>query len=145
MPVLESEKRKLQLKADTDRRDQLIEALRETDWVEAFLEDSHYKKFCVIVRNTRDAVAKDREGVIAQLSAPLSPAVRSHGANHKVAMSRFTTLQGAGKSMTIWSVNWFVLRSCFVHRRSFLSVMLQRVSRRSAWRRNFTRRSGSPD
>ena len=77
MPVLESEKRKLQLKADTDRRDQLIEALRETDWVEAFLEDSHYKKFCVIVRNTRDAVAKDREGVIAQLSAPLAPDVRS--------------------------------------------------------------------
>ena len=77
MPVLESEKRKLQLKADTDRRDQLIEALRETDWVEAFLEDSHYKKFCVIVRNTRDAVTKDREGVIAQLSAPLAPAVRS--------------------------------------------------------------------
>ena len=77
MPVLESEKRKLQLKADTDRRDQLIEALRETDWVEAFLEDSHYKKFCVIVQNTRDSVAKDREGVIAQLSGPLAPAVRS--------------------------------------------------------------------
>ena len=77
MPVLESEKRKLQLKADTDRRDQLIEALRETDWVEAFLEDSHYKKFCVIVRNTRDAVTKNREGVIAQLSAPLAPDVRS--------------------------------------------------------------------
>ena len=77
MPVLESEKRKLQLKADTDRRDQLVEALRETDWVEAFLENPQYKKFCVIVQNTRDSVAKDREGVIAQLSGPLAPAVRS--------------------------------------------------------------------
>ena len=76
MPVREADKRKQQLQAQVDRRDQLVEALRETDWVEAFLEDPRYKKFKVILENTRDTINKDRDGVIAALSKPTAPEVR---------------------------------------------------------------------
>ena len=77
MPERAADKRKLEHQQQVDRRDQLVDALRENDWVEAFLENPHYKKFCVIVQNTRKSIEEDREGVIAQLSKPLAGPVRS--------------------------------------------------------------------
>ena len=78
-----------------DRRDQLVEALRDNDWVEAFLENPQYKKFCVIVHNTRESVAKDREGVIAALSKPISRDVRSQlNEGLLVATTTVTTIDG---------------------------------------------------
>ena len=95
MPERATDKIKLELQQRVDRRDQLVEALRDNDWVEAFLENPQYKKFCVIVHNTRESVAKDREGVIAALSKPISRDVRSQlNEGLLVATTTVTTIDG---------------------------------------------------
>ena len=78
MPVTEAEKRKQALQEQVGRRDQLVEALRDEDWVERLSENDDFKKFVSRIKVTQEATTEHRENIIAMLTKPLkSPDVRA--------------------------------------------------------------------
>ena len=78
MPVREYDKRNVALKENEDRRDQLVEALRDEDWVERLSQNDDFKKFVGRIKVTQEETVKHREEIIATLTKPLkSPDVRA--------------------------------------------------------------------
>ncbi len=78
MPVREADKRKAALDENTARRDQLVEALRDEDWVERLSSNADFKKFVERIKVTQESTKKHRDKVIAMLTKPLkSPDVRA--------------------------------------------------------------------
>lgn len=78
MPVLETAKRQQALQVAEARRDQLVEALRDEDWVERLSQNDDFKKFVGRIKVTQEETVKHREDIVASLTKPLkSPDVRA--------------------------------------------------------------------
>ena len=100
MPVLETAKRQQALQAQEARRDQLVEALRDEDWVERLSGNTDFKKFCERIQVTQEETVKHQDDIIALLKKPLkSP-------DHRAELNEGLMVASAVISATNDILNW---------------------------------------
>ena len=71
MPVRETDKRNQELRRLEARRDQLVKALRDQDWVERLSENADFKKYLERVGEAQKVNVDHRAEVVEALSQPL--------------------------------------------------------------------------
>lgn len=71
MPVRETDKRRQELQAQEARRDQLVEALRDADWIERLTNNADFKKYLARVEEAQVLSVEHQAKVIQMLSSTL--------------------------------------------------------------------------
>ncbi len=71
MPVLETAKRKQELQAQEGRRDQLVEALRDEDWIERLTHNADYKRYLARVEEAQKLNREHLADIVKYLSGPV--------------------------------------------------------------------------
>jgi hypothetical protein len=86
MPVTEAAKRKQQLQALEDRRDHLVKALRDEDWIDRLLDDD-FKRFIAKVGEAQVRNKESLKTTIEALSGRLNIAERAQ-ANEELLITQ---------------------------------------------------------
>lgn len=71
MPVRETDKRSQELQQRVVRRDQLVEALRDQDWIERLTHHADFKKYLERIEQAQAVSVEHREKIVQALSSTL--------------------------------------------------------------------------
>lgn len=71
MPVRETDKRKQELQRQVDRRDLLVKALRDQDWIERLTNSDDFKKYLVRIGEAQKLTGEQRAQIVEDLSGAL--------------------------------------------------------------------------
>ena len=87
MPVREQDRRSQELQQQEARRAQLVEALRDQDWIERLAANEDFKKFFERIKATQSIALEHKEECQALLGKPITMPGRRAALNETLLVS----------------------------------------------------------